>query len=53
MMYMRDVSGWINEHALVTKDKLADVELRLYILNVGCTMISDSLKEPTKYIKRW
>ena len=48
LMWMRDLSGFVNEHVLVTKDKLADVELRLQILNRGCELLPDALTEPTR-----
>lgn len=48
LMRLRDISGLVNEHVLITKDKLGDVELRLYILNVGCDLGVNFLKEPSK-----
>ena len=48
LVWMRDLSGFVNEHVLVTKDKLADVELRLQILNRGCDLLPDALTEATR-----
>lgn len=48
LMRLRDISGLVNDHVLITKDKIADVELRLYILNIGCNFGCDFLYEPTK-----
>ena len=32
MMELRELSGIVNYHLLITKDKLGDVELRLYVI---------------------
>ncbi len=48
MMGLRDMSGLVNEHVLITKDKLADIELRIEILKNTYEIGSGLLKEVTR-----
>jgi uncharacterized membrane-anchored protein YhcB (DUF1043 family) len=48
MMELRDMSGLVNEHVLITKDKLADIELRIEIIAEAYKIGSDLLKEVTR-----
>lgn len=45
MMELRFMSGFVNEHVLITKDKFADIELRVYILQRVYELAPDLLKE--------
>lgn len=45
---MRNISSIVNEHVSVTKDKLADVELRLHILDIGCKISTPILQKLNK-----
>lgn len=53
MMDVRDMSGLVNEHFLVTKHKISEVELRIYILEsiIKCDSSIFFLKH-TKYSQK-
>ena len=49
LMHMREISGLVNQHVLITKDKIGDIELRLHILQMGFAMLpEDALLEPNR-----
>ncbi|MGB4773910.1 MAG: hypothetical protein WBP45_01945 [Daejeonella sp.] len=45
MMELRFMSGMVNEHVLITKDKFGDIELRTYILQKTYELAPELLKE--------
>jgi len=49
MMEMRDISGLINEHVSITKDKVGEVELQLLMLNELIRRNKDKLAHATSY----
>lgn len=48
LMQMRDISGLVNQHVLITKDKFGEIESRLHILHRGYALKPDALTRPTK-----
>ena len=47
------MSGIVNDHVLTTKDKLGDVELRLYLIEILFRFEVKVLLKATKKIKNY
>ena len=49
LLELRDISGMINRHVKMTKDKYGEIELNFQLLNTTLTFFGDYLREASAY----